>query len=81
NNTLPKSLVFSLACLIAYYKTNDVQDDKSAVEYIKNHSVKDILSNTKLWNCDLSEMLDLIEESIDKIHSDGIREAMKWALL
>ncbi|MDE6864283.1 MAG: tagaturonate reductase, partial [Eubacterium sp.] len=32
NNTLTKSLVFSLACLIAYYKTNDVQDDKSAVE-------------------------------------------------
>lgn len=81
NNTLPKPLVFSLACLIEYYKTNGVSDDKSAVEYIKNHSIKDILSNTELWNCDLSNMLDLVEESIDKIHSDGIREAIKWALL
>ncbi len=81
NNALPKPLVFSLACLIEYYKTNDVNDDKSAVEYIKNYSVKDILLNTELWNCDLSYMLDLIEESIDKIHSDGIREAIKWALL
>lgn len=81
NNTLPKPLVFSLACLMEYYKTNDVSDDKSAVEYIKNYSVKDILSNTELWNCDLSNMLDLVEESIDKIHSDGIREAIKWALL
>ncbi len=81
NNALPKPLVFSLACLIEYYKTNDINDDKSAVEYIKNYSVKDILLNTELWNCDLSYMLDLIEESIDKIHSDGIREAIKWALL
>lgn len=81
NNSLPKPLVFSLACLIAYYKTNDVRDDKSAVEYIKNSSVKDILSNTELWNCDLLDMLDLVEESINKIHSDGIREAIKWAFL
>lgn len=81
NNSLPKPLVFSLACLIEYYKANDVQDDKSAVEYIKNYSVKDALSNTELWNCDLSYMLELVEEGIDRIHSDGIREAMKWALL
>ncbi len=81
NNALPKPLVFSLACLIEYYKTNDVQDDKTAAEYIKNHSIKDILSNTPLWDFDLSDMLDLIEESTDKIHSDTIREAMKWALL
>ena len=81
NDSLPKPLVFSLACLIEYYKMNDVSDDKSAVEYIKNNSVKDILSNTELWNCDLSDMLDLAENSIDKIHTVGIREAIKWALL
>lgn len=81
HNALPKPLVFSLACLIEYYKTNDVQDDKTAVEYIKNHSIKDILSNAEFWDCDLSDMLDLVEESMDKIHSNGIREAIKWALL
>lgn len=81
NNALPKPLVFSLACLIEYYKTNDVQDDKSAAQYIKNNSVKDILSNTNLWGCDLSAMLELVEKSIDKIHTTGIREAIKWALL
>ncbi len=80
NNALPKPLVFSLACLMEYYKTKDVQDDKSAVEYIKNYSVKDILSNTELWNRDLSAMLECVENSIDKIHSDGIRETVKWAL-
>lgn len=81
NNTLPKPLVFSLACLIEYYKTNEVQDDKWAAEYIKNHSVKDILLNTKLWNGDLSDMLEMADESMSRIHNDGIREAIKWALL
>lgn len=81
NNALPKPLVFSLACLIEYYKTNRVQDDKSTVQYIKNNSVKDILSNRNLWGCDLSVMLDPVEKSIDKIHTTGIREAIKWTLL
>lgn len=81
NNALPKPLVFSLACLIEYYKNNEVQDDKSAVEYIKNRSVKDILSNAELWGCDLSDMLDMVDESLCRIHNDGIREVIQWALL
>ena len=81
NNALPKPLVFSLACLIAYYKTNEVQDDQSAMEYIKNHSVKDILLNEALWGCNLSDMLDMVNEGLNRIHNDGIREAIKWALL
>lgn len=81
NGTLPKPLVFSLACLIEYYKTCDVQDDKSAVEYIKNHSVNDILSDCALWSRDLSAMIESVEKSIDKIHTAGIREAMRWTLL
>lgn len=81
NNALSKPLVFSLACLIEYYKNNEVQDDKSAVEYIKNRSVKDILSNAELWGCDLSDMLDMVDESLCRIHNDGIREVIQWALL
>lgn len=81
NNALPKPLVFSLACLIEYYKNNEVQDDKAVVEYIKNRSVKDILSNAELWGCDLSDMLDMVDESLCRIHNDGIREVIQWALL
>lgn len=80
-NTLSKPLVFSLACLIEYYKTNEVNDDREAAEYIKNNSLKDILSAENLWGSDLSAMLELTEESIEKIHTLGIREAIKWALL
>lgn len=81
NNSLPKPLVFSLACLIEYYKKNDVQDDKSAVEFIKENSVREILENKDLWGNDLSAFTDLIYESIAKIHNDGIREAVKWSML
>lgn len=81
NNALPKPLVFSLACLIEYYKTSDVSDDKSTVEYIKNNSIKDILSDRNLWGYDLSDMLDMVDESLCRIHNEGIRGAIKWALL
>ena len=79
-NIIPKPLVFSLACLIEYYKTNEVTDDKTAVDYIKNNDIKNILSNTDLWGQDLSIMLDMVSESLERIHRDGIREAIKWSM-
>lgn len=81
NKALPKPLVFSLACLIEYYKTNDVQDDKTAVDFIKQNGVSEILANENLWGRDLSDFSELVNESIEKIRNSGIREAMKWALL
>lgn len=69
-----------IACLIEYYKTNEVNDDKTAADFIKNSPVKDILSNAKIWGSDLSIMFDLTKEGIDKIHTVGIREAVKWAM-
>lgn len=81
NNALPKPLVFSLACLIEYYKNNDVKDDKTAVDFIKQNDVGKILSNTDLWGKDLSIFADFVNESLDKIHNDGIREAVKWSML
>lgn len=81
NHALPKPLVFSLACLIVYYKTNDVNDDKAAVDFIKEHSISEILANAHLWGKDLSDFAELVKESLAKIHSDGIREAVKWSML
>lgn len=76
----PKPLVFSLACLIEYYKTQTPQDDETVMVYIKKNDVKAILSNTDLWGHDLSDMLDSVEESLHKIYTVGIRKAVKWAL-
>lgn len=39
-NLMPKPLVFSLACLIEYYKANEVTDSEYAVDYIKNNDIK-----------------------------------------
>lgn len=80
NNSLPKPLVFSLACLIEYYKTNDVSDDAGAVEFIKTHTANEILANNALWGRDLSDMSELVNESLEKIHNDGISEAISWAM-
>ncbi len=80
NKSVPKPLAFSLACLIEYYKTNDVQDDKWAVDYIKNNDIKSILSSTNLWGQDLSTLSELVNESIERINRDGIREAIKWSM-
>lgn len=76
----PKPLVFSLACLIEYYKTQTPRDDEALIEYIKQNDIRAILSNADLWGYDLSDMLDIVEESSEKIHTVGIREAVKWAL-
>lgn len=80
NDALPKPLIFSLACLIEYYRLNDVQDDEQAVVYIKNNTVSDILSNRTLWGTDLSIAAELANECLDRIHNNGIREAIKWSL-
>ena len=80
NGRLPEPLVFSFACLIEYYKNYDINDDQAAVEFIKNNDTLLILSNKDLWGADLSSMTDLVNESLDVIHSQGIREAIKWSM-
>lgn len=80
NGRMPKPLVFSFACLIEYYKNNDVNDDKAAAEFIKNNDVFSILSNKDLWGTDLRDAAALVKESLDVIHNQGIREAVKWSM-
>ena len=80
-NNIPKPLAFSLACLIEYYKTQTPQDNESVVSFIKDSDLMSILSNVKLWGQDLSNLYDVVNESLDKIHDLGIREAITWAIM
>lgn len=80
-NNIPKPLAFSLACLIEYYKTQSPQDNESVVSFIKDSDLMSILSNVKLWGQDLSNLYDVVNESLDKIHNLGIREAITWAIM
>lgn len=77
---IPKPLVFSLACLIEYYKNNDIQDDANAVEFIRSNDVSGILANADLWGRDLSVLSETVNESLNNIHKNGIREAIVWAM-
>lgn len=76
----PKSLVFSLACLLKYYKEQPVSDHPASADYIREHTTADILSNIELWGTDLSECLELVNESLERLEKD-VREAIKWAIL
>ena len=80
-NNIPKPLTFSLACLIEYYKTQTPQDNECVVSFIKDNDLMSILSNGQLWGQDLSELYDVVNESLDKIHNSGIREAITWAIM
>ncbi|MGN1345746.1 MAG: tagaturonate reductase [Eubacteriales bacterium] len=77
----PKSLVFSLACLLKSYKEQPISDDPVSVAYIREHGIEDILANKGLWEMDLFECTEMVNECLERIQRDTIREAVKWAIL
>lgn len=80
HHTLPKPLVFSLACLIRYYKENAPTDDAAAIETIRTHTLREVLSDTTLWGADLSFLAALVAESLQQMDRHGIREAIQWSM-
>ena len=65
-NKMPETLIFSFAKLIEFYKTDMTNDDKDVVEFMKTATVAEILSNTKLWDEDLSYLKDEVEKYVNK---------------
>lgn len=59
---MPKTLIFSFARLIDFYKTDMTSDDPEVVEFMKTHSTREILANTALWGEDLSYLEGEIEK-------------------
>lgn len=58
---MPNNLLISFAKLIEFYKTDMPNDDAGVMEFMKKSSVREILSNTALWDTDLSFLTDEIE--------------------
>lgn len=77
---MPLPLVFSLACLIEYYKKYEVSDDEKVTHFIKNNEIPAILENKDLWGTDLSSLTEHIVKYINDIHSLGIRGALQKIL-
>lgn len=73
----PKRLVFSLAALIAFYRTDAANDDPSVTKFMKTASAEDILAKEEYWGEDLSFLLPSVKANLDAIEKEGIRAAMR----
>lgn len=76
----PQCLVFSLAALILFYKTEKPNDDERTMEFIKTAQVPDILSNRALWGEDLAFLQESVERYLHTAQKEGIYKAMDTAL-
>ncbi len=65
-NAMPETLLFSFAKLIEFYKVGTPNDDEKIMAYMKEASVKDILSNKELWDEDLGYLTAEVEKYIGK---------------
>ncbi|MBQ6938012.1 MAG: tagaturonate reductase [Clostridia bacterium] len=63
---MPETLIFSFAKLIDFYRTDMTNDDKDVCDFMKNASVEEILSNTALWDEDLSHLCEEVKKYVNK---------------
>ena len=73
--TYPQGLTFSLAALIAFYRTDEANDDEAIMAFMKDAPVADILAKEEYWGQDLSGLLPLIQEYYDLIEEKGMAAA------
>lgn len=69
----PKILSFSLAALIAFYKTDEANDSEEIVKFMKEASVADILKREDYWGEDLTQLYDIVNGYYEKIKNDGVK--------
>ena len=60
---MPKHLILSFKKLIEFYKTDMTNDSPEVTEYIKSHTLHDILANKELWGEDISYLAEAIESA------------------
>lgn len=71
-NKNPKTLVFSLAALIVFYKTDKAKDEDTVLEFMKTASVMEILQNKSLWGEDISFLYEEVLPKVEDIRRDMI---------
>lgn len=71
----PQALVFSLAALIAFYRTDHANDGEEIMQFMKTASVADILKREDYWGEDLSELLPDVDKWYQIIEKDGMEKA------
>ena len=73
--TLPKCMTFSLAALIAFYRTDEANDGEDIMEFMKTATVADILKKEQYWGRDLSFMLADVEHYYEIMTTQGMEQA------
>lgn len=76
----PVALTFSMAALIAFYKTDEANDGAEIMEFMKGASVEDIMKRDDYWHSDLTDMIPVVREYYDMIQGKGMAEAYKVVL-
>ena len=74
---LPACLTFSLAALMAFYKTDEANDGEEIMQFMKTAAPAEILKRDDYWGQDLSFMKDDIQKYFDIITKDGMEAAYK----
>ena len=76
----PAALTFSMASLIAFYRTDKANDGEEIMNFMKTASVEDIMKREDYWHADLTEMIPFVQKYYDLIQEKGMAEAYKAVL-
>ena len=71
----PQGLTFSLAALIAFYRTDDANDSQEIMDFMKTAQVEDILKREDYWGQDLSPLLADVKKWYELIETEGMDKA------
>ena len=71
----PQGLTFSLAALMAFYRTDDANDSQEIMDFMKTAPVEDILKREDYWGQDLSPLLGEVKKWYELIETEGMSRA------
>ncbi len=76
----PAALTFSMASLIAFYRTDKANDGQEIMDFMKTASVEEIMKRKDYWHEDLTEMIPMVKEYYELIQEKGMAQAYKAVL-
>lgn len=80
NGRLPKCMTFSLAALIAFYRTDETNDSEEIMAFMKTAAPAEILARVDYWGTDLTFMRSAIEHYLLVMEGEGMRKAFEEVL-
>lgn len=80
NGVYPKALTFSMAALIAFYRTDKANDGEEILQFMKTASVEEVLKREDYWHADLTDMAPVVSKYYDMIQNEGMKAAYEAVL-